>query len=925
MKISLFVTFILLQFSLNAQIFFQNLRSSIKNDETKMSFCIENNPENLKFLHENNITIKNLNDQWIYFSANKQEFSVLEANPKLNISINFSKPFALADSAVVRHKINLVHDGVSLDTNYTGKGVILGIVDQGLDYNHPDFKNPDGSTRVLRYWDHTISAPTIYDYYGYGVLWDSSAINNETCTSNEIGTAHGTTVTGLATGNGSANGKNKGVAPESDIVIVETDFNLPNWTLTIADACDYIFKVADSLNKPAVINLSLGGYLGSHDAKDAAALLIDDLLDEHSGRIIVCAAGNSGDEIPYHVHNDVDTDTSFFWNLNNPGNTYVGNNKILIDFWTDTINANYEFSYAADRPSPNYGFVGRTSSRNAMDNSNNEVVNDTLYNTNGDRIATIQTWRNIEGDRLHMQTIFWTIDSLDYLFRFESYGSGSFDAWGGAWQLLSDFETNVPDVSVMPNIIHYRMPDTLQSIVTSWACSEKVITVGNTLNRDSYTDNNGNIQTNPSNTNVGEITNNSSKGPARTGVQKPDVSASGDWSFGSGPFWLLDDPSNNSIIEDGGFHVRNGGTSMSSPVVAGTAALFLQKCKNASYSDFKSAIQNTSTTDQYTGLTPNYAYGYGKLDAHEVLLQNHQPVTIEGPDGICVGDLITLSYNTAMNPTNINWNNGSSNASITTSQPGIYSVTLTDDLGCISRSNQKIVSSYSLPIVDAGPNRIECPNEEIVLNATGTATTYIWNGNIQNNEPFVPEDIGYYHVTGTNENGCSDIDSCFIDFYNVMDVTYIENNTLVGLNSLEFNLTEGIPAGGVYSGSGVIGTSFHPGLAGTGIHPIIYAVENTNGCLSRDTSFIEVYEDADLLEQNSLDLIIKPNPNNGQFDIISNQNGFVEIYDLNGKLILKQNLRKDKTTYFDLNSAGIYHLLFVGDKHTEHSKIIVSY
>ncbi len=86
----------------------------------------------------------------------------------------------------------------------------------------------------------------------------------------------------MAASNGLANGTNKGFAPESDLIIVETDFNqtVNNWKLTIADACDYIFKVADSLGKPAVINLSLGDYYGTHDATDPAAELIETLLDE---------------------------------------------------------------------------------------------------------------------------------------------------------------------------------------------------------------------------------------------------------------------------------------------------------------------------------------------------------------------------------------------------------------------------------------------------------------------------------------------------------------------------------------------------------------------------------------------------------------------------------------------------------------------
>jgi subtilisin family serine protease len=357
-------------------------------ETTLINSCVPNTESNRQFLYENNLTIKNSTKNWIFFSA-KTDWVKRNRNHNAlkNFYFEFAPPSALADTALVRHKINLVHQGNGLDTSYTGKGVIVGIVDQGIDFNHPDFKFSNGKTRVLRYWDHTVNATNPPQPYGYGTLWDSTAINNGTCTSLETGTAHGTTVSGMAVGNARANTKNKGAAPEAEIIVVETDFNLPNWTLTIADACDYIFKVADSLGKPAVINLSLGAYLGSHDGRDPAAELMDSLLDAKKGRIIVCAAGNAGNQGKFHVHNDITSDTSFVWNLNNPGNTFVGNNKILFDLWGDTTTSNYQFAYGADRPEPNYGFVGRTDFRLALSDTNGVVVYDTIYNAQGQLIA----------------------------------------------------------------------------------------------------------------------------------------------------------------------------------------------------------------------------------------------------------------------------------------------------------------------------------------------------------------------------------------------------------------------------------------------------------------------------------------------------------------------------------------------------------
>jgi len=878
-----------------------------ESESTLINSCILNTESNREFLLENQIKIKNSTKNWIFFSA-KADWVKRNKNHNAlkSFYFEFAPPHALGDTALVRHKINLVHQGNGLDTSYTGKGVIVGIVDQGIDFNHPDFKFSNGKTRVLRYWDHTVNSANPPQPYGYGTLWDSTSINNGTCTSLETGTAHGTTVSGMAVGNARANSKNKGAAPESDVIVVETNFNLQNWTLSIADACDYIFKVADSLGKPAVINLSLGAYLGSHDGRDPAAELMDSLLDAKKGRIIVCAAGNAGNQGKFHVHNDIDSDTSFVWNLNNPGNTFVGNNKILFDLWGDTATSNYQFAYGADRPGPVYGFVGRTNFRLALSDTNGVVVYDTIYNAQGQRIACIETWREIVGPNFHMQTIFRTIDSLNYLYRFETTGLGSYDIWGGAWQQCSNFMTSIPQPSVMPNIVNYVMPDSLQSIVSSWNCSPKVISVGNIQNRKSYIDKNNNIQLFTGT--PGNLAISSSKGPTRLGEIKPDVSASGDISFGSGPMWYLSNAANNSNIEIGGFHVKNGGTSMASPVVAGSAALYLQKCSLLSYQDFKMDLILSSSSDSQTGITPNEGYGYGKLNTKDLISLRHIPVSVNGPDGICLGESVTLSYSTDMIPTSIIWSNGSQTNSVSTSISGGFSVLITDENGCRSRSSVKNLQTFQLPFVDAGPNHILCPNYPLTLIGSGTANSYQWTNNVINNSPFTPTLSGFYYVTGTDVNGCSNQDSTFIDFYTLIPVSYSENITEIELDDLAFNVTPGIPTGGSYSGSGIIGTSFHPGLAGEGTHPIVYSVLNANGCYSTDTSYITVINNIGVNEDQLNNLVIHPNPTQG-FIHISNDNFIeAELISNDGKSLLVRELPSYASIDLSGFSNGLYYL-----------------
>ena len=828
------------------------------------SFCSPYSKQNIEALTKEQFFIKYATKNWIYYNSTASKVKeLLDSKELSSVYFEFAPPHALSDSALVKHRINLVHQGLGgIDTAYTGKGVIVGIVDQGIDFNHPDFKFSNGKTRVLRYWDHTINGSNPPQPYGYGTVWDSSAINNGTCTALETGTAHGTTVSGMAAGNAQANNKNKGAAPKADIIVVETNFNLVNWTLTIADACDYIFKVADSLGKPAVINLSLGTYLGSHDGNDPAADYMESLLDAQPGRLIVCAAGNSGNQGKYHVQgNNIDADTSFFWNVNNPGVTLAGTNKILFDLWSDTSDAHYYFAFGADRPSPTFKFRGRSSFHYATANMGSLPIYDTIYNTLNQRIACIETYREIIGSAFHMQVIFTKVDSLSYLYRFMTYGSGKYDAWGGSWQQLSNFVSSaLPSTTLMPSIIHYHLPDSLQTIVSSWNCSEKIISVGNFRNRKGYIDKNNTYYVSPSTTLVGKLSENSSKGPSRLGEIKPDISAAGDITLAAGPMLYLANPANNSTIDQGGFHVRNGGTSMASPVVAGIGALYLEKCSYATWETFKTDLINSAAHDNFSGLLPNFGYGHGKADAVGILLEKTPSITISGPGGICVGSTAILSFSTNAFVNNVLWSNGGQTNSINTAIIGPYQVQITSEYGCKTKSPVHQLITYSLPFVDAGTSYTACPGEPITLSGAGTATSYTWANNIQNGAPFIPSQSSYYYVTGTNANNCQITDSIFVGLYSSILIDYTEQTQNVLTNSNPFNLTPGVPSGGTYSGNGIIGSSFHPTLAGVGSHLITYSYTDQNGCTQSDSAIINVVSGAAVSTLDSGNFALYPNP-----------------------------------------------------------------
>jgi subtilisin family serine protease len=162
-------------------------------------------------------------------------------------------------------------------------------------------------------------------------------------------------------------------------------------------------------------------------------------------------------------------------------------------------------------------------------------------------------------------------------------------------------------------------------MVSSWQCSDKVITVGNYSGGHIYSDVDG-ISRNPL-LGAGEVRQNlfpsSSWGPTRDGRQKPNITATGSTTIATGDSLnialLLTAPANRLKVGIGGKHNRNGGTSMASPIVTGVVALYLEKHPTASYNEVMQAIQQTAKTDAFTGAVPNVKWGYGKIDAFKML------------------------------------------------------------------------------------------------------------------------------------------------------------------------------------------------------------------------------------------------------------------------------------------------------------------
>lgn len=203
----------------------------------------------------------------------------------------------------------------------SGAGVLVAVIDSGIDYTHPDFRNDDGTTRIVELWDQTVAQEVASSgtVNSIGTVFSNSQINEalqnmggdirstvvtaeqrnrayEIVPSRDI-SGHGTAVAGIAAGNGRASGGlYLGVATHSDLLVVKLGTPGSNAfprTTELMRAIDFCVRRAVELNRPIAINLSFGNTYGSHIGDSLLETYIDTV--SAIGRNIICiGTGNEG-------------------------------------------------------------------------------------------------------------------------------------------------------------------------------------------------------------------------------------------------------------------------------------------------------------------------------------------------------------------------------------------------------------------------------------------------------------------------------------------------------------------------------------------------------------------------------------------------------------------------------------------------------
>ncbi len=529
--------------------------------------------------------------------------------------------FPKLDNALSDTWVNWVHEGYNLSQSYTGDSVIVGIIDGGFDYTHPMFYDSLYTDyRISRVWEQndTSGNPPVGYSYGTEIVGQSNLLINK-C-SDSTG-SHGTHVAGIAAGSGSSlSSLYKGVAYNSEIVLVSYKFNsTATFHTNIADGISYIFNYADSIGKPAVINMSLGSHIGSHDGTSLFDEFCDNIVGK--GKILVGAAGNEGSD-SLHLDYSFGAEETVYSFIEFPGNNSKG--KTWIDIWgeegedftiavniyntdageyedyTDCITTTYDSTYSFILEDSDFLNSDECQVEIVVEHSNNQNNKPHIFiyfdNTDQDEIGDIYDYVELEIRAEYTTINAWCSHAGEAIFTDKDYLHP---------QISGNTDCTIGEIG---------------------GTGKSIITVGAYTSKNNYDDFEGNNHDVDYYTVNGEIAPFSSLGTTVDGRIKPDITAPGNVIVSSVNSF---DGNYNSKDTTTVANVNNGsdywwfatiqGTSMASPMAAGIIALWLESKPDLTPEKVKYFMQNNAWTDSYTGTVPNNTWGYGKIDAHETL------------------------------------------------------------------------------------------------------------------------------------------------------------------------------------------------------------------------------------------------------------------------------------------------------------------
>ncbi len=528
------------------------------------------------------------------------------------------------DTTVVLLGGSRVHLGDGLPQAFTGSGVVVGVEDIGFDLTHPNFYDRSLSEyRIKRLWDFLAVAEHGSDLYVGADFTDEAALKAYGRTRDATIISHGTHTAGTAAGSG-YDTPYVGMAPGSDLCLVS---NAVSEDAVLIDSADtykftystdvlgfkYIFDYADAVGKPCVVSFSEGSAMDFRGDDVLYYEAIGRLLGP--GHILVASAGNDGLQVT-HVCKPAAVEQ-----------TSVALSADGIATYFAVKGSSDDYSILLHFKGPEGASATRALSVPDVYALADSVYTDTLDVAGVPYYITASAYPNCFNER---QNVIEVVLMSSQRIGAEQKVSVDIVGEGCLVELFRGIGYLVPSDP--------QFGDCAYS-VHSPSSAPSVISVGATGYRTGFT----NYQGLPVTFNMGtdgQRSGYSSAGPSFDGRVKPDVMAPGTNIISSYSSYYLEarpDASDiNSDVEHFDFQGRtyawnaNSGTSMSTPVVAGTIALWLQANPRLSPSDVMDVIAATSRRHDASMSYPNNLYGYGEIDAYAGLLHVLNMSGIEG-------------------------------------------------------------------------------------------------------------------------------------------------------------------------------------------------------------------------------------------------------------------------------------------------------
>lgn len=531
-------------------------------------------------------------------------------------------------------------DQVRQSYGLTGEGTIIAILDRGIDYEHMDFRNPDGSSRILYIYDmyNQTGANAPGNIYGVGTIFNEAEINTAITSGVRLATrdavGHGTATAGIAGGNGRAsNGLYQGIAPNAKFIIVKMategapahggePAEAAQPLGDIEKALDFVLDKADEAGLPVVLLANFGSIGGPTDGTSDFARAIDARFGpDKPGRVFVNGTGDDGG------------------NDNHAGGQLTQGQSIDLNFTKGVAGFLRLSLWYSDQDRFDIELIGSGGSLGnftAPDNSSRDTrtgTNFTYYHNGRD------------------VTFFGATSAKREILIDFSGGTGAYTLRITGTQISDgSFDASLNPSNIFGNSINNAFTSFVEAGHSIWygATALNNIAPNSYVVRQNWTDIDGISRTFPGNENgFGSLWTGSSIGPTYDGRLGTTISVPGNTNIGAYAVRSYFNTLRFNVIQGGNDPYGTlGAVSGAAPVLTGIISLMLEADSSLDASQVKDILQRTARADNFTGTVPNATWGHGKVDAFAAITEVMNPTSI--PEKELTG--ILQSFQLAPNP-----------------------------------------------------------------------------------------------------------------------------------------------------------------------------------------------------------------------------------------------------------------------------------